>query len=54
MYVEEIEIENFRSFRKVHASFVHPDRQRGDVDFPLPKLRNVNLVLGLLKLLARW
>ena len=47
MYINSIELQNFRSFRKAKIDFVHPDRDFGDVDaMPAPRIRNVNLLLG--------
>lgn len=57
MYIDDIEIENFRTFRKCRIAFCHPDQRYRDaikpeakpgrdLDFPKPMLSNVNLLLG--------
>ena len=46
MYIDSIVLENFRSFRSAEVQFVHPDQNYKLVDFPAPKLKNVNLLLG--------
>lgn len=56
MYIDSIQIENFRTFRKSRIEFCHPDQSyrdsksdgsdSGAVDFPRPTLSNVNLLLG--------
>lgn len=46
MYIDSIVLENFRSFRFAEVHFVHPDQNYRLVDFPAPKLKNVNLLLG--------
>lgn len=57
MYIDAIEIEHFRTFRKSRITFCHPDQKyrepgqahpkRSDgLDFPKPALPNVNLLLG--------
>ncbi len=50
MYIEKLELENIRTFKKATLDFVHPDRiwsrktaANGD---PQPRLPNVNLLLG--------
>ena len=45
MYIESINISNFRTFRKDHIDFLHKDRKPTD-ELPTPKLPNVNLLLG--------
>lgn len=45
MYIDSIEIENFRTFKKTSIDFVHRDRNYTK-DFPKPILPNVNLLLG--------
>ncbi len=46
MYIDRIEIKNFRTFRKSQISFVHPDQDFAKLDIPKPKLTNINLLLG--------
>jgi hypothetical protein len=46
MYINSIEVENLRTFKKSKITFVHPDRDYGASEFPKPKLPNVNLLLG--------
>lgn len=46
MYIDNIVLKNFRTFRAASIDFVHPDQSFDDLDFPRPKLRNVNLLLG--------
>jgi hypothetical protein len=45
MYIDHIEIENFRTFRKTRIEFCHADKVYGD-DLPRPRLPNVNLLLA--------
>lgn len=45
MYIDHIEIENFRTFRKTRIDFCHADKVYGD-DLPRPRLPNVNLLLA--------
>jgi hypothetical protein len=46
MYINHIEIENFRTFRKSSIDFCHPDQDFKALDMPKPKLPNINLLLG--------
>jgi hypothetical protein len=47
MYINQIEIERFRTFRKATVQFVHPDQDFEQLGFPQkPRLPNVNLLLG--------
>ncbi|SRR6266545_1079330 len=46
MYIDRIKLENFRTFRKAEIEFVHPDRNFKQLKLPVPKLENVNLLLG--------
>lgn len=46
MYIDRIKLENFRTFRKAEIEFVHPDRNFKQLKLPVPKLKNVNLLLG--------
>lgn len=45
MYIESIKIRNFRTFRNVKVEFSHKDR-KATKELPVPKLPNVNLLLG--------
>ena len=46
MYIDQIQIENFRTFRKSQISFVHQDQDFKKLDLPKPRLTNINLLLG--------
>lgn len=46
MYIDEIEIENFRTFRKTKVSFCHSDKDYKAGGMPKPKLQNLNLLLA--------
>lgn len=46
MYIDHIQIESFRTFRKSQISFVHPDQDFAKLGLPKPKLANINLLLG--------
>lgn len=46
MYINSIQLRNFRSFRKAEAAFVHPDQDFKALGVPAPRLKNVNLLLG--------
>ncbi|MGK7911153.1 MAG: AAA family ATPase [Synechococcus sp.] len=46
MYIDSIQIQNFRTFRKSEIDFVHPNRTPDSLKMPRPKLPNINLVLG--------
>lgn len=46
MYIDHIQLENFRTFRKSGISFIHPDRDFESLGLPKPKLKNINLLLG--------
>src|SRR6478736_45247 len=46
MYINNLSLMNFRTFRKSRIDFVHPDQDFGKLEFPAPKLKNVNLLLG--------
>ena len=45
MYIESINIRNFRTFREAKIELCHKDREWTE-EFPKPKLANVNLLLG--------
>ena len=50
MYIEKLELENIRTFKKTTLDFIHPDRpwskQTAANGNPKPRLPNVNLLLG--------
>ena len=50
MYIEKLELENIRTFKKATLNFVHPDRSPSKETTansgPKPRLPNVNLLLG--------
>jgi len=46
MYIDTIEINNFRTFEKSKISFTHPDQDFDKLEMPRPRLPNVNLILG--------
>jgi AAA domain, putative AbiEii toxin, Type IV TA system/AAA domain len=48
MYIDHIQLENFRTFRRMPKPipFVHPDQDFAALGFPRPKLANINLLLG--------
>lgn len=47
MYINQIRIERFRTFRKAEVEFVHPQQDFNRLGFPQkPLLPNVNLLLG--------
>lgn len=46
MYIQNIEIENFRTFRKSSISFCHKDLDYKVAGLPKPKLANMNLLLA--------
>jgi AAA domain, putative AbiEii toxin, Type IV TA system len=46
MYINRINLTNFRTFRSAEIDFVHPDQDFRGLDLPKPKLPNVNLLLG--------
>jgi hypothetical protein len=46
MYIDQIEIENFRTFRKSKICFCHADRNFVAAKMPKPKLPNLNLLLA--------
>ncbi len=46
MYIDSIEIENFRTFRKCKIDFCHNDRIFDEEVFPRPRLPNLNLLLA--------
>jgi len=46
MYIDSIELQNFRTFRSSRIDFLHPDQDFAALGFRKPKLPNVNLLLG--------
>lgn len=46
MYIDQIEVENFRTFRKTEISFCHVDSDFAKLEMPKPKLSNINLLLA--------
>ena len=46
MYIDHIEIENFRSFRNSRIDFCHQDRDFEAIGIPRPRLPNINLLLA--------
>lgn len=46
MYIDQITLENFRSFRSAQIDLVHPDRQGGALEAPALRWPNINLLLG--------
>lgn len=46
MYIDNIAIENFRTFRKSRIEFIHPQQDFKRLGLPEPRLKNVNLLLG--------
>ncbi|HEY1663178.1 MAG TPA: AAA family ATPase [Verrucomicrobiae bacterium] len=46
MYIDYIEIENFRTFRKSRITFCHADQDFVSVKIPKPQLPNLNLLLA--------
>ena len=46
MYIDHIEIENFRTFRKCRVTFCHADQDFDAVKIPKPQMPNLNLLLA--------
>ena len=46
MYIDHIDIENFRSFRNSRIDFCHQDRDFEAIGIPKPRLPNINLLLA--------
>src|SRR5229473_7226095 len=46
MYIDNIEIENFRTFRKSRITFCHADQDFEAAAMPKPRLPNLNLLLA--------
>ncbi|MCO6491394.1 MAG: AAA family ATPase [Phaeodactylibacter sp.] len=47
MYIDSINIKQFRTFRESENSFIHKDQDFEKLGIPKPKLPNINLVLGI-------
>jgi predicted ATP-binding protein involved in virulence len=46
MYIDQIKLNDFRTFRDSEITFVHPDLDFSAVGIPKPRFPNVNLLLG--------
>lgn len=46
MYIDHLSLTNFRTFRESRIDFVHPEQDFKGLGLPVPKLKNVNLLLG--------
>lgn len=46
MYIDKIEIKDFRTFRKAGVVFCHADQDYAALGMPKPRLPNMNLLLG--------
>lgn len=46
MYINQIELQNFRSFRHAKIEFLHPEQPFKKIGLPKPRIPNVNLLLG--------
>ena len=46
MYIDHIDIENFRTFRKSRITFCHRDQDFEALGIPRPRLPNINLLLA--------
>lgn len=46
MYIDNLSLSNFRTFRKSRIDFIHPDQDFKKLRLSAPKLKNVNLLLG--------
>jgi predicted ATPase len=46
MYINDIKLQNFRTFQDERVTFVHPDQNFKKLGIPKPKLSNINLLLG--------
>jgi hypothetical protein len=47
MYVHSLSIKNLRSFRAGTVQLLYPGRKRAKDDLPTPRLKNVNVILGI-------
>jgi predicted ATP-binding protein involved in virulence len=46
MYINRIDLQNFRSFRKASVELLHPQQDFERLGLPKPKFDNINLLLG--------
>jgi predicted ATP-binding protein involved in virulence len=46
MYINNIQIQDFRTFEYTEIEFIHPERDFAQMDLPVPQIPNVNLLLG--------
>lgn len=46
MYLDWMSFQNFRTFRDVEISLIHPDQDFASLGIPKPRLPNINLLLG--------
>jgi predicted ATP-binding protein involved in virulence len=46
MYINRIDLQNFRTFRSASVQFLHCDQDFGLLQLPTPRIKNVNLLLG--------
>jgi hypothetical protein len=46
VYIDQITLRDFRTFRRAKIDFIHPDREFERLGGPKPKIPNVNLLLG--------
>jgi len=46
VYIDQIRIKDFRTFKNGRVDFIHPDAEFKRLDIPKPRLANVNLILG--------
>ncbi|MCW3052175.1 MAG: ATP-binding protein [Chthonomonadales bacterium] len=46
MYINSIQIQDFRTFEYAEIDFVHPECDFAQMELPVPQLPNVNLLLG--------
>lgn len=46
MYLNRIDLQNFRTFRRASIQLLHPDQDFRQLGLPQPKIKNVNLLLG--------
>jgi predicted ATPase len=46
MYINSIELHNFRTFRSTKIQFLHPNLDFTEHRLPVPTLKNINLLLG--------
>ena len=46
MYINRIDLQNFRTFRRASVQLLHSDQDFHQLGLPEPRLKNVNLLLG--------